>query len=261
MTGWRALTLKQPWPWAICWAGKNVENRTWPIPPKLLEDGPLRVMLHAGAALDDAIRSNDFGGTWWTPPTMETLELLEWCPDPVHADPCECDEDELILDGRCAELSAPFMKLAFAPDPGAHTLNPIGMGTTKPWCPECEGTGWAGGRDGRSCDCDDEPVDEYRAWVHRGAVVAVVEFTGCHMVDDDGSGDDDPAIGCLDDDGQEFRDGYGLAPCSPWAVNEIGTWHWEIGAVTVLDEPVPARGRQRLWVPDGGVLAAVEAQL
>ena len=80
---WRALTLKQPWPWAIVHAGKNVENRTWPVPPKLfaskcswcrglgVDPGamnqllgpdcpvcgasgrePLRVMVHAGAQWD-----------------------------------------------------------------------------------------------------------------------------------------------------------------------------------------------------------------
>ncbi len=48
----RALTVKQPWAWAICHAGKDVENRGWPIPPKLLEDGPVRVALHAGKAMD-----------------------------------------------------------------------------------------------------------------------------------------------------------------------------------------------------------------
>ncbi len=33
---WRALTLKQPWPYAFVHGGKRVENRTWPVPPKLL---------------------------------------------------------------------------------------------------------------------------------------------------------------------------------------------------------------------------------
>ena len=49
MTGWRVLTLKQPWAFAITYLGKRVENRVWaPNPAKL----PLRVMIHAGKGWD-----------------------------------------------------------------------------------------------------------------------------------------------------------------------------------------------------------------
>ncbi|MCF1592439.1 hypothetical protein [Streptomyces muensis] len=46
----RGLTVKQPWPWALLQpGGKNIENRTWPIPPALLG---ATVLLHAGQKVD-----------------------------------------------------------------------------------------------------------------------------------------------------------------------------------------------------------------
>lgn len=41
----KALSIRQPWAWAIVRAGKRVENRTWPTPHR----GPL--LLHAAAGL------------------------------------------------------------------------------------------------------------------------------------------------------------------------------------------------------------------
>lgn len=41
-----ALTVRQPWAWAIIHAGKDVENRTWPTEHR----GPLAI--HAGQQLD-----------------------------------------------------------------------------------------------------------------------------------------------------------------------------------------------------------------
>jgi hypothetical protein len=43
----RALTLQNPWAWAICHAGKPVENRTWAAPESL--DW---LLIHAGKAHD-----------------------------------------------------------------------------------------------------------------------------------------------------------------------------------------------------------------
>lgn len=54
------------------------------------------------------------------------------------------------------------------------------------------------------------------------------------------------------------------ASCSQWAM--AGThrkpmWHWELGDVQVLTNPVPAKGRLGLWKPDAETIGAVEAQL
>jgi hypothetical protein len=40
----KALTIKQPWAWAIIFGGKDIENRTW----RTRYRGPL--LIHAGAA-------------------------------------------------------------------------------------------------------------------------------------------------------------------------------------------------------------------
>ena len=45
----RALTLKQPWAWAVAHAGKRVENRTWRPPAALIGQ---RIAIHAGVAYD-----------------------------------------------------------------------------------------------------------------------------------------------------------------------------------------------------------------
>lgn len=45
----KALTLHQPWAWAICYAGKDVENRTW-RPPRWSIGR--RIAIHAGLTWD-----------------------------------------------------------------------------------------------------------------------------------------------------------------------------------------------------------------
>lgn len=42
----KALTLRQPWAWAVLVGGKDIENRSWSTRHR----GPL--LIHAGAALD-----------------------------------------------------------------------------------------------------------------------------------------------------------------------------------------------------------------
>lgn len=39
-----ALSVRQPWAWAILYAGKRIENRTWALPRELIGR---RVLLHA----------------------------------------------------------------------------------------------------------------------------------------------------------------------------------------------------------------------
>lgn len=51
--------------------------------------------------------------------------------------------------------------------------------------------------------------------------------------------------------------------CSPWAVGlgeTRGMWHWELGNVRRLPEPVPCKGQQQLWSLPPEVEAAVLAQ-
>ena len=57
----RALTLIQPWAYAVCHLGKTIENRTWPPPSGIVGQ---HLAIHAGKKFDeddaDAIR-NEFG--------------------------------------------------------------------------------------------------------------------------------------------------------------------------------------------------------
>jgi hypothetical protein len=45
---WHALSVRQPWAFAILHAGKRIENRTWPLPGRMLGK---RVLLHASAGM------------------------------------------------------------------------------------------------------------------------------------------------------------------------------------------------------------------
>lgn len=45
----KALTLKQPWAWAVARAGKDVENRTWKPPASIIGQ---RIAIHAGKTWD-----------------------------------------------------------------------------------------------------------------------------------------------------------------------------------------------------------------
>lgn len=47
----RALTIKQPWAWAITAGHKTLENRSWRPPAALIGQ---RIAIHAGGALDAA---------------------------------------------------------------------------------------------------------------------------------------------------------------------------------------------------------------
>ncbi len=46
----KTLTLKRPWPYAIFFGGKAIENRTWAPPAALLGQ---RLAIHAGMGIDD----------------------------------------------------------------------------------------------------------------------------------------------------------------------------------------------------------------
>ena len=47
-----AFSIRQPWAWATLHAGKDVENRSWPLPRKMVGR---RVLIHAsaGCTLDE----------------------------------------------------------------------------------------------------------------------------------------------------------------------------------------------------------------
>lgn len=87
----RALTVKQPWAWAIACGGKDVENRTW----NTRHQGPLAI--HAAARWDReeaAARVYELTGAY----VMKTVEsaivavvdLVDVCTVHSSAGDCEC---------------------------------------------------------------------------------------------------------------------------------------------------------------------------
>ena len=65
----KALTLIRPWCWAICHAGKDVENRGWPPPERVIGS---RIAIHSGlkfsesaaGAIDGIAGPADEVGAW-----------------------------------------------------------------------------------------------------------------------------------------------------------------------------------------------------
>jgi hypothetical protein len=48
-----AISIKQPWAWAILNAGKDVENRSWPLPTKYAVK---HILIHTGKRIEqDAV--------------------------------------------------------------------------------------------------------------------------------------------------------------------------------------------------------------
>lgn len=43
-----------------------------------------------------------------------------------------------------------------------------------------------------------------------------------------------------------------------WSDYRDGRWAWALGDIRVLHEPVPAQGKQGLWIPDAELIAKVE---
>lgn len=196
MTAWRALTLKQPWPWALCHAGMDVLNMRREFTGVIGE----RIGIHAGKQWDGS--------------------AICWP--------------------------------ATAPDPYETDIN--GNGTTRGVM------GIAGG------------ANQFQPF---GAVVAVAIITGQHRCriwfDSLGVGfyacdtTRSEAIGArhLLNHNRDLE-----LTCSPWAIPPVNAgyphkpmWHWEIADVRPLTEPVPAKGRRGLWIPDAELVEAVEGQI
>ena len=100
----KALTIRQPWAWAIARGHKPVENRSWTTPYR----GPLAI--HAGLRWDDATlgalgvvvhRIRQQGGA--VPPSLRAdlpysgtgrivavAELVDVCTRSMDGEPCDC---------------------------------------------------------------------------------------------------------------------------------------------------------------------------
>jgi hypothetical protein len=96
----KALTLRYPWAWAIAFAGKDVENRTWKPPAALFGT---RIAIHAGRTADEwdfeacsaACRDAGFEppSVWPRGVFVCTAVLAGWIADSEHAGVDEATAD------------------------------------------------------------------------------------------------------------------------------------------------------------------------
>lgn len=73
------LTLKQPWAWAVIYAGKDVENRTWK-PAK-----PCRLLIHAGVKWDEDGMLTLMRRGLWSAPRRDLTHLIGRPDNPYTA--------------------------------------------------------------------------------------------------------------------------------------------------------------------------------
>lgn len=73
----QALTLWQPWAWAMAFAGKPVENRTWAPPHSLLGQ---RIAIHAGKTCDEKM-IDGIGAEFGIVPATSDVPLLGYGND------------------------------------------------------------------------------------------------------------------------------------------------------------------------------------
>lgn len=99
-----AITVQQPWAWAICHAGKRIENRPKLHPWESMLGQP--VLIHAGVSDE-----------WYTPAAV--AEIARLCGKPVP-------EFEQIRKGAIVAVCVPsnIVPKAHCPDPWAYG----------PWC-------------------------------------------------------------------------------------------------------------------------------
>ena len=66
----KALTIKQPWAWAITHGTKRVENRTWKPPFHIIGQ---RIAIHTSVRIEKAelLAYSEMGA--WLEPTVNTL--------------------------------------------------------------------------------------------------------------------------------------------------------------------------------------------
>lgn len=103
----KALTLKQPWAWAMKHQGKRIENRTW-LPPHAIRGGEW-FALHAGKGWDDD----------------GLLHIVENGLEPPHG--TEIDEGVIIGVARVVEIVAVVM-FGRPPPPGFENVGLTNVG-------------------------------------------------------------------------------------------------------------------------------------
>lgn len=232
----RALTIRQPWADLILYGGKDVENRTWPVPSTLPQWGRCRgcgKRFEPGAWKGKG-RHNCRPGKDVVQALLSSGEVLPDGPFPftiaIHA-----AKNPGSSTGKIAVLNH-----------AAEALTDHGLATNLLPTPN-----------GRTSLVDYRP----RAL---GAFVGLIDVTGCHRWPEC-PGDE---ATCTDPDGH-CKHWYDVdapccrcgapGPCSQWAdVWDDDVFHWTLANPRPLEAPIPATGRLGLWILTDEQEAAVE---
>lgn len=216
----RAITLYPEYAALVANGDKIIETR-----PRRCNHRGL-VVIHAGAS-DPAAR-----GVRWVGQYM----VGTWTDHVVHAEPCDCDEDEEVVGDRCMEVSGGYR--ALLTDGGAF-------------------------------------APQLAMRLHPGAIVAVANLTDClPIVEGVPIGQHDrheTVIQVLSDierlcvlqraplGGESLRDLTAEMSCGDFTPGRFGLL---LADVTPLSEPVPCRGNRAVpWVVPDDVAERVRAQL
>lgn len=99
--------------------------------------------------------------------------------------------------------------------------------------------------------------------LHLGAVVAVAEVTDCLPIVNAHIPHDPPAIEATNDGGLHLWQAHGqtqdITNQRPYGHWTPGSWAWRLDDMRPLAEPIPAKGKERLWRPDDDLTARIAA--
>lgn len=210
-----ALTLWQPWADLIMAGVKDVENRSWPVPSTLPQWGRCSgcgVRVWPSRWIDKGVDPERFPFMW------EGVQCRRGCGGMFAAD-------------------GPFpfrLWIHAGKDHGTQI-----SGIADAWIALSEAWGldvWEGevGHPPVTFRLAARAIERAVRENRYGALLGSVEVTGCHHADE-----------CRTKDVDADSRSYTVAHCSRWA--EPDCWHWTLADPQPLGQPVPMRGRQRLW--------------
>jgi len=243
-TQWRCLTLPQPHPWSVSFAGCDVINRTWQPSPKLFERETTVYGCHRlGGTIAESyasLRAQEAGESY----------------DTVHVVGCPGSSAEHTYEGMGYYRSTffePLWVMIHAGQQWDKTLPkymdpPFGTMKHSAWLTPTV-SALADGHSVIGSTWADGEATALMTPSPFGAVVAVARIDSVHESE-------------LCWNGEAGKD---LRFCSQWAHagddEENPMFHWVLADVQVLGTPVPAKGRQGLWKPSVELVQQVEEQL
>lgn len=118
MTDVRAITVKNPWAWAIAHGGKNIENRCRPVGYR----GP--ILIHAGAGWSERGAADDRVADVWGPWHSDgAIGRCYPCPNPDYFRPGIVAVAQLV-DVHLAHAADPEARVPCCPPWGELTYSP-----------------------------------------------------------------------------------------------------------------------------------------